>query len=390
MQLHEFQAKDLLRRYDIATPLGRIALTLDEAAEAMRQIDSEAVFVKAQILAGDRLAAGGVRAVSTVSDARQATNDLLGKTLVTSQTGPGGYRVKRVLLEPAIDAVQEFYLALRVDAGAGCIVAVAGPHRRSSTEQHLLAASPGVQNLQLDIRGERRQGDILDFWQRVGIAKNAMDQFCNLLDRLLRAFIEIDASLIEINPLILTEAGILVAADVKLTIDENAIFRHPDLASLRDDDEVEQIQLQAQRHQINYVHMDGNIGIIANGAGLGLATLDMVRAAGGAPANFMDIRTTAKSLDIAHGIGLILANASVKVLLLNVYGGGMQSCDTIVDGLGVAARRSGRILPMVLRITGNNEQSARMRLANFNLPTIECADMWQAALRATATALGRE
>ena len=184
-------------------------------------------------------------------------------------------------------------------------------------------------------------------------------------------------------------AGDLVAADAKVTIDDNAIFRHAETAQLRSEDDVDLIQLQAQRHQINYVQMDGNIGIVVNGAGLGLATLDLVQAAGGVPANFMDIRTTAKSLDIAHGVGMILDNPRAKVLLVNVYGGGMQACDTVVDGLAIAFRKSGRVMPMVLRITGNNENFARMRLANFNLPKTECADMWQAATRAVAIAQGR-
>ncbi|MDE2228444.1 MAG: acetate--CoA ligase family protein [Alphaproteobacteria bacterium] len=389
MQLHEFQAKDILRRYQIDVPLGRIALTPDEAAAAARQINSESLFVKAQILAGDRAAAGGVRAVRAASGARAAASELLGRKLVTSQTGPGGYTVKRVLVEAAIDAAQELYLALRVDLSSGSVAAIAGPHRRSGVERHLATGAPDFQTLTLGVDGERRDGDIADFCGRIGLVGDAADKFRALLGRLHRAFVEVDAALIEINPLILTKSGELVAADVKLAIDDNAVFRHPDIAQLRNDEDVDQVQLQAQRHQINYVLMDGDVGIVVNGAGLGLATLDMVRAAGGSPANFMDIRTTAKSLDIAHGIGMILDNPRAKVLLVNVYGGGMQSCDTIVDGLGIAFRRSGRVMPVVLRITGNSENFARMRLANFNLPKTECADMWQAATRATAIAQGR-
>ena len=153
---------------------------------------------------------------------------------------------------------------------------------------------------------------------------------------------------------------------------------------MRDKDEVDEIELDAQRHQLNFMQLDGDIGLVVNGAGLALATLDMVREAGGRPANFMDIRTTAKSLDIAHGIGLVLDNPRVKVLLVNVYGGGMQPCDTIVEGLGIAVRRKGRVLPVVLRFTGNNEDLARLRLANFNLPATECTDMWQAVTSAVA------
>ncbi|MGH7014998.1 MAG: succinate--CoA ligase subunit beta [Stellaceae bacterium] len=388
MQLHEFQAKDLLRRYGVDAPPGQIALTPDEAAAAARQIGSESLFVKAQILAGNRAAAGGVRAVRSPSGARTAASELLGRKLVTSQTGPNGYVVKRVLVEAGVVAAQEFYVALRVDPALGTIAAIAGAHR-PDIEQHLAAGAPGYQTLPLGIAGERRPGDVADFCRRLDLAGDAADKFGALIGRLHRAFVELDATLIEINPLIRTAAGDLVVADAKVAIDDNAIFRHPETAQLRNEDEVDLIQLQAQRHQINYVQMDGNIGIVVNGAGLGLATLDMVQAAGGAPANFMDIRTTAKSLDIAHGVGMILDNPRAKVLLVNVYGGGMQACDTVVDGLAIAFRRSGRIVPLVLRITGNNENFARMRLANFNLPKTECTDMWQAATRATAIAQGK-
>ena len=210
-----------------------------------------------------------------------------------------------------------------------------------------------------------------------------------MVKKLHRAFVELDAGLIEINPLVVTDAGDLVAVDAKVIVDDNALFRHPDLKELRDDSKTDRVELHAQRHQINFVQMDGDIGTVVNGAGLALATLDMIAAAGGSPANFMDIRTTAKSLDIAQGINLVLENPRAKVLLVNVFGGGMQPCDTIAEALGIAFRRSKRILPVVVRMTGNNEDLARLRLANFKLPKTECADMWQAVTRAVALAQGR-
>jgi succinyl-CoA synthetase beta subunit len=204
-----------------------------------------------------------------------------------------------------------------------------------------------------------------------------------------RAFVELDAGLIEINPLVFNEKGEPVALDAKIVLDDNALFRHPDLAGLREEDEIDEIELKAQQHQINFMQMGGNIGVVVNGAGLGLATLDMLRAAGGEPANFMDIRTTAKSLDIAQGVGLVLDNPKVKVILVNVYGGGMQPCDTIIEGLGIAFRRKGRVLPLVLRVTGNNEDIARVRMESFGLPKTLSPDMWQAATRAVAIAQGK-
>jgi succinyl-CoA synthetase beta subunit len=238
-------------------------------------------------------------------------------------------------------------------------------------------------------KGERGPGEIAEFCSRFSLPADAAERLGEVIVRLHRALIELDAELIEINPLALTEAGEWVAIDAKLAIDDNAMFRHPDLAELGRDAETDCVELHAQRHQINFVQMAGDIGAVVNGAGLGLATLDMIRAAGGTPANFMDIRTTARSLDIAQGVNLVLDNPRTKVVLVNVFGGGMQPCDTIVEGLGIAYRRRRRMLPVVLRVTGNNEDLARLRLANFNLPSTECPDMWQAVTRAVAIAQGR-
>jgi succinyl-CoA synthetase beta subunit len=203
-----------------------------------------------------------------------------------------------------------------------------------------------------------------------------------------RAAIDRDATLIEINPLALTDTGDLLALDVKMIVDDNALFRQRELAELRDHEAFDDVELKARRHQINFYRMDGNIGVIVNGAGLSLATLDMIHEAGGRPANFMDIRTSAKSMDIAQGVSMVLDNPNTKVLLVNVHGGGMQPCDTIIDGLGIAIRRKGRLLPIILRMTGNNEDVAWQRLANFNLRTTSFQDMWSAVTRAVGIAKG--
>jgi succinyl-CoA synthetase beta subunit len=388
MQLQEFQAKKLLSRYSIGIPVGAVAVTPDEAEAAAAQLNSAAVFVKAQIQAGDRSMAGGIRAAQSAVAAKAAAKELLGQKLVTSQTGPNGQTVKRVLIEARTQAVREFYLAMWVETLLGSIMLTAAEGGGAEIEQRFVMNALQLESLRLSMKGGRRPGDIVEFCRRIDLPEQAVEKFRELVERVHRAFIDFDASLIEINPLAFTQRGDLVAVDAKLVIDDNAVFRHPDLAELSEEAEADPVELQAQRHQINFVQMDGDVGTVVNGAGLGLATLDMIRAAGGSPANFMDIRTTAKSLDIAHGIGLVLDNPRAKVLLVNVFGGGMQPCDTIVDGLGIAFRRSRRVLPIVLRITGNNEDLARLRLANFNLPKTECSDMWQAVTRAVAIAQG--
>jgi succinyl-CoA synthetase beta subunit len=386
MDLHEFKAKRLLSGYGIASPEGRVAVTADEAAGAAKELGG-AVYVKAQIHAGDRAKAGGVKKAESPAEVRKIANELLGKKLVTPQTGPAGHAVKRVLVESAVRAQKEIYLSMMIDALDASIVVLGG--KGGSGIEDRAAQGKGLESLHLGLNGERKAGDIADFCKRLGFAGQEAEKLAATVKNMHRAFIELDASLIEINPLVFNEKGEAVALDAKIVLDDNALFRHPDLAGLREEDEVDAIELKAQQHQINFMQMDGNIGVVVNGAGLGLATLDMVRAAGGEPANFMDIRTTARSLDIAQGIGLVLDNPKVKVILVNVYGGGMQPCDTIIEGLGIAFRRKGRVLPLVLRVTGNNEDIARVRIESFGLPKTQSSDMWQAATRAVAIAQGR-
>jgi len=388
MELHEFQAKELLSRYALSCPRGQVATTPDEAERAAASLGSSDLFVKAQIRAGSRFRAGGVRKVRAAGEAKTAARELLGQKLVTQQTGPRGQTVSRVLIEVGVPGERELYLAMIVDGSAGGLM-VMGGDGGTDVEERSGQGLPALETLLLGTKGEMKAGDIAGFCQRLGLSGTAADNCADVIRKIHRAFTELDASLIEINPLVVTASGDLVAVDAKMVLDDNAMFRHPDLERLRDPGDMDEVELKAQRHQVNFVQLTGDIGIVVNGAGLGLATLDLVRAAGGVPANFMDIRTTAKSLDIAQGIGLVLDNPRAKVLLINVYGGGMQPCDTIIEGLGIAIKRKGKSLPIVLRLTGNNEELARLRLANFNLNAVECGDMWQAATRAVAIAAGR-
>jgi succinyl-CoA synthetase beta subunit len=388
LELHEFKAKRLLTQYGIACPNGRVAVTPDEARQAAEEFGPGVVYVKAQIRAGDRAKAGGVRLAKSPSDAKEIANGLLGTKLVTLQTDAGGLTIKRVLVEAAIEGGSEFYVAMTVDPLSGSIRVTGGPGG-TGVEDNAARNSSVMKHLYLGLTGERGAGELGKFSADLGLSAQAAKVFRDVVLKLHRAFVELDASLIEINPLILTRSNEFIAADAKVTIDDNAMFRHPDLAELREDDEIDEVELRAQKHQINFVQMSGDIGVVVNGAGLGLATLDLLHAAGGSPANFMDIRTTAKSLDIAQGVGLVLDNPNVKVLFVNVFGGGMQPCDTIIEGLGIAFRRKARVMPIVLRVTGNNEDLAKLRLKSFGLPEIHGADMWQAATRAVAIAQGK-
>lgn len=387
MLLQEFQAKQILAQHGIPIPEGIIAKTAEDALAAARQLGPGRVFVKAQCLAGDREAAKGVRATHTASEAGAAARALLGQRLVTSQTGPSGELIKTVLIERGIAAVNEFYLALGIDVTSAAISVMAMRGGGSAIESRMASGSAVPQSeMKLRVGKEPTAGDITAFCGKLDLSEESARNLGAIICQLHRTFIQSNASFIEINPLALTETGDWFAVDAKMALDDNAALHLPSGSDPNAETDIDQSELKAQQYQINFVSMDGNIGTVVNGAGLGLATLDMIYAADGTPANFMDIRTTAKSLDIAQGVGLLLNNPRVKVLLVNIFGGGMQSCDTIVDGIGIAFRRHQRKLPLVLRIAGNNEDLARSRLANFPLMKIECSDMWQAVTRAVALA----
>jgi succinyl-CoA synthetase beta subunit len=384
MKLHEFQSKQILLRYGVHAPLGAVAITAEEAGNAAVGLGGMKFAVKAQIHAGGRGRAGGVIVVTSPQAVEAAARDLLGKRLVTEQSGPHGRVVQRILVEAAVDFNRSLYISLMVDAAKGSIMLNAYRTGGDDIEDRARAGEDGLQQLSL---GEGRQtpvGELKALASRFGLVGIQIDDFAELVDGLRRAFVELDASLIEINPLAVAPDGALLALDVKMIVDDNALFRQPSLADLRDEADEDELELKARRRQLNYVRMDGNIGLVANGAGLGLATVDLVHAAGGQPANFMDIRTTATSLDVAHGFTVLLDNPKVRALLINVHGGGMQPCDTIAEGLGIAMRRSGRTLPVITRLAGNNADYARSRFANFGCRIIECPDMWTAAVKAVA------
>lgn len=386
MKIHEFQAKTLLAPYGLRVPDGGVAISPREAGEIAGRLEGSGVMVKAQIHAGGRKHAGGIRAADGPAEAEAAAGALLGSMLATAQTGPEGLKVRSVLVEAAITVVRELHLALLIDSSSGEVMLIGSAKGGADIEEQAASGAVRVNQLRLGTGREPRPEAVAQFVADLALDGALHEQGCALIDGIRRAFVELDASLIEINPLAVTDAGTLMALDVKMVLDDNALFRHADLAALRDEDETDLVDLQAQRHQLNYVRLDGDIGMVANGAGLGLATLDMVVAAKGRPANFMDIRTTARSLDIAHGFRLLLDNPATRAILINVHGGGMQPCDAIAEGLGIAMRRTGRSLPLVVRFAGNNADFARSRLRNFGCAVIDCPDMWSAASKAVALA----
>jgi succinyl-CoA synthetase beta subunit len=390
MHLHEFLAKELLSRRGVHIPAGLVAGTPEDAERAAQQrISASRYAVKAQVHAGDRYASGGIRFAESPAEVRAAAAAMLGHPLITRQTGPQGETVRWVYVEEAINVLANLYVAVVVDRAAGEVVVLGSASPVDDSDPGAIRDSGKLHRLPVDIVDGAASADFATLARKITPAIADPAKLAALIQLLANTLIELDATLIEINPLAYTGDGRLVAVDAKMTVDDNALFRHTDLASLRQVDantDGDPTELAADRRNVNYITMDGDIGLVVNGAGLALATLDSIAEAGGRAANFMDVRTTATSLDIGFAFGLLLANPAVKAVFLNVHGGGMQRCDTIVEGIGVALRRSGRAMPLVVRLAGNNADFARDRLRSYGVNFVEGASIADAARRAVEIA----
>jgi succinyl-CoA synthetase beta subunit len=394
MNLYEFQAKELLSRFGIEIPRGRVAGTADDAERLARRLAFPRFAIKAQIHGGGRGAAGGVRFGTTPQEAHAIATLLLSRPLVTKQTKASGETVRWVYVEEAFDIVSEIYAAITVERGTGDLILLVSQSGGDRIEAVVAADHTAIRRFPVSIAGPKSDldptGNFAEAARSIGLTGISAQKAAAVFANMARAARDLDATLVEINPLALTSDDRLVALDAKLTIDTNALFRHPALSALRAQIQIEDgdpKELAADRHQINYQRMDGNIGIVINGAGLALATLDMVIDAGGSPANFMDIRTTASSLDIAYGLGVILENPRTRVILINIHGGGMQRCDTVAEGVAVAVRRAKRTVPLVVRFAGNNADFARVRLKGAGVTFIEEENLDDAVKRVVTLSL---
>ncbi|MCL4768635.1 MAG: ADP-forming succinate--CoA ligase subunit beta [Hyphomicrobiaceae bacterium] len=389
MNLHEFQAKELLAQFGLPIPRGRIGGSAGEAEAVARRLGFDRCVVKAQVHAGGRAANGGVRLAASPTQAGRIAAELIGRPLVTNQTGPAGQQVRWVYIEEAVEFSRSLYSAVVVDRSAGEVLLITGDHGDAGVMPRPGGAASPAACVKLRLSGDRVTGDFDGAASTYGLEPDVAALLAKRLAQLADAAVALDATMIEVSPLVLTQAGELVVLDAKVTVDDNALFRQSDLAALREASGFEDgdpVELAADRHQINYLKLNGDIGVVVNGAGLALATLDLLHEAGGRPANFMDIRTTATSLDIAYAFELIAANPRVRAVLVNVHGGGMQRCDTIADGIGIAVHRSGCAAPVVVRLAGNNAEFGAARLKSYGVPVIEAADMWEAAKRAAQLA----
>ncbi len=383
MFLSEHKSKELLSQYKIDFPEGRIAKSAEEAESRSREIGASKYVVKAQIAAGGRGLAGGIKFAATPSLVREEAEKLLGKPLVTEQTGPAGEIVGAVYIEAAVPIEKDFFIALVLDLATAIPTFLASSKGGVEFEQVARMNPDVVSSIPLD----NDAAAIADMLKSAGFPDE--QSVADIVQSAARAFVEYDMNLLEINPLARTSDGEWVAVDAKVGLDTNALFRHPELEALISDDGLTKAERIAQENEINLVKLDGNIGVVVNGAGLGLATNDMLVDAGGKPANFMDIRTTATSFHIAKGVELLLDDPSVKNILLNVHGGGMTVCDTVAEGVAFAFSRSSRRVPIITRLAGQGSEWALKILKDRLLPVEVFDDLGAAVARSVELAGGR-
>jgi succinyl-CoA synthetase beta subunit len=378
MNLHEYQSKQIFAQYGIAVPTGRVASTADEAVAAARELGGNAWVVKAQVHAGGRGKGGGVKLVKHLDEVRNAAVAMLGKRLVTPQTGSEGLPVNKVYVEGASAIAQELYLSLVLNRETGLVtfiasaaggmdieeVAARSPERIISVGVHPAAGLQGYQSRRLAFG--------------LGLSGAQVEEFARIAQPLYRLYVERDASLVEINPLIITREGRLVALDAKINIDANALFRQPELAAMRDTSQEDPMELEASKHDLNYVSLDGDIACMVNGAGLAMATMDLIKLHGGEPANFLDVGGGATAERVSVAFKLILSNPRVRAILVNIFGG-IVRCDLIADGIVSAVKQVGVKIPVIVRLEGTNAEVARKTLAASGLAIMPASDLTDAA-----------
>ncbi|MDO8431033.1 MAG: ADP-forming succinate--CoA ligase subunit beta [Candidatus Binatus sp.] len=380
MNIHEFQAKQILGRFGAPVPKGQAASTPDEAASAFKALGQPKVVVKAQIHAGGRGKAGGVKLLSSADEVRDFAAKLLGKPLVTHQTGPEGRVVRRVYIEEASQVARELYLGMLVDRKAGCVSVIASTEGGMDIEE--VAAKTPEKILTEPINPLLGVSGFLarKIAFSLGLKDKQIGQFTALLSALYKAFIETDASLIEINPLVVTADGRVICLDAKMSFDDNGLFRHPDIRELRDANEEDPAETEAAKFDLSYVHLDGNIGCMVNGAGLAMATMDIVKIYGAEPANFLDVGGGASTEKVAAAFRILLSDTRVKGVLINIFGGIMR-CDVLAQGVVEAAKQVKLSVPLVVRMEGTNVTEGKKILADSGIKVITASDMADAARR---------
>ena len=385
MNLHEYQSKELFARYGLPIPRGRIASSPEEAAAAAAAIGGSVWVVKAQVHAGGRGKAGGVKLARDVAAVRAAAAGMLGKNLVTHQTGPAGLPVEKIYVEEGSDIAREIYLSLVLNRDKSCIAFIASAAGGMDIEEVARKTPEKIVTVNIHPAAGLQGYQCRELAFGLGFSGGQIGEFGRIAESLYRLYLDLDASLVEVNPLIVTRDGRLVALDAKINIDANALFRHKDIESLRDPSQEDPMERIASEHDLNYVSLDGDIACMVNGAGLAMATMDLIKLHGGAPANFLDVGGGATAERVTAAFKLILSNKKVRAILVNIFGG-IVRCDLIAEGIITAVKEVGVTLPVVVRLEGTNAERARKLLADSKLAITAATDLTDAATKAVAAA----
>ena len=387
MKIHEYQAKEILRRYGVPTPQGAPCFSVDEAVTAAQSLGGKVWVVKAQIHAGGRGKGGGVKLAKSIDEVRQLAGQILGMQLVTHQTGPQGQKVRRLLVEEGATISKELYVGMVVDRGTQRVCLMASSEGGMDIEQVAAKTPEKIHKVFIDPATGLNEKEAEDSARKIGIPEASLPQGRTALQGLYMAFWETDASLAEINPLILTGDGRVVALDGKINFDDNALYRHPDVVAMRDLDEEDPAEVQASKFDLNYIQLDGTIGCLVNGAGLAMATMDTIKLYGASPANFLDVGGGATTEKVTEAFKIMLASPKLRAILVNIFGGIMK-CDVIAAGIVAAAREVSLSVPLVVRMKGTNEDLGKKILADSGLPIISADNMAEAAQRVVAASKG--
>ena len=378
MNIHEYQAKGLLAKFGVGVLSGQVAYTPDEAVEAAKKLGGQVWVVKAQIHAGGRGKGGGVKVAKSLDEVRENAKRMIGMTLVTHQTGPKGKLVKRIYVESGCDIRRELYLGMLVDRATSRITIMASTEGGVEIEKVAAEHPEKIIKVAIDPATGIQPFHARKIAFGLGLEGNQVGSCIKFVTAMYKAFVELDCSIVEINPLVVTGAGDVIALDAKMNFDDNALYRHKDVEEMRDEDEEDPAELEAGTHNLNYIKLDGNIGCMVNGAGLAMATMDIIKLYGGLPANFLDVGGGATKERVTTAFKIILSDANVEGILVNIFGGIMR-CDVIAEGVVAAAKEVSLHVPLVVRLEGTNVELGKKILAQSGLPILSADNLADAA-----------
>ena len=396
MNIHEYQAKELLQKFDVATTRGRVASTLDEAQQITRELGDIDIVVKAQIHAGGRGKGtftngfkGGVHVLKTPAEVRDVAAKMLGEILVTHQTGPAGRKVNKVLVAESADIAREIYFAVLLDRATAAPVIVASTEGGVEIEAVAAKSPEKIIREAINPLAGLQPFQTRKLAKQLGFESSQLKSASKLFEGLYRTFIAYDCSMVEVNPLVVTRKGDVLALDAKFNFDDNALYRHPEIAALRDIAEEDPREVEASKHGLNYIGLDGNIACLVNGAGLAMATMDIIKFYGGEPANFLDVGGGATEEQVTEAFKILIADKKVKAILVNIFGGIMK-CDIIAQGIINAAKTLKLSVPLVVRLEGTNVEAGKKLIADSGLAVITADDLADAAQKAVKAAAGKK